>query len=191
MSFNLNQPAADVGSVLAAIGRLQRRDFLRFAAAGVVATGLAGTARAALPAGVKFMSEPEAAVFTRLAQVVLPVAGSKLAPWTADGLLQTLDAALLAGMDPHILAGLKGGVKYFDEGPMATYKKRFAELSDTEATLFCDVWGNSDQPPQRGLAMGLKKLVQLSYWANPGTWAAVGYDGPMTQRLGNAPLPTR
>ena len=79
---------------------------------------------------------------------------------------------------------------------MATYKKRFTALSDTEAAQFCDAWGNGDQPPQRGLAMGLKKLVQLSYWANPATWAPLGYDGPMTQRLGikrlgNAPLPTR
>jgi hypothetical protein len=196
MSFNLNRQAADVTSVVAAIGRLQRRDFLRFAAAGAAATGLVGTAHAGLPAGVKFMSESEAAVFMRLAQVVLPVAGSPLVPWTSDGLLQTLDAALLAGMEPHILAGLKGGVKYFDEGPMPTYKKRFAELSDIQATQFCDAWGDSAEPPQRGLAMGLKKLVQLSYWANPATWAPLGYDGPMTQRLGikrigNAPLPTR
>jgi hypothetical protein len=196
MSFDLNRQAADLTTVVAAIGRLQRRDFLRFAGAAGVACSLAGAAGAGLPSGVKFMSESEAAVFTRLAQVVLPVGGSPLVPWTSDGLLQTLDGALLAGMEPHILAGLKGGVKYFDDGPMATYKKRFTELSDAEATQFCDAWGASTEPPQRGLAMGLKKLVQLSYWANPATWAPLGYDGPMTQRLGikrigNAPLPTR
>lgn len=196
MSLDLDRQAADVTSVVAAIGRLQRRDFLRFAAASAAAAGLAGAAHAGLPAGVKFMSESEAAVFTRLAQVVLPVAGSPLVPWTSDALLQTLDGALLATMEPHILAGLKGGVKYFDDGPMATYKKRFTELSDAEATQFCDAWGDSAEPPQRGLAMGLKKLVQLSYWANPATWVPLGYDGPMTQRLGikrlgNTPLPTR
>jgi hypothetical protein len=195
MSSDLDRQAADIATVVAAIGRLQRRDFLRFAGAATV-TALASGVHAALPDGVKFMDEAEAAVFTRLAQVVLPVAGSPLAPWTPVGLLQTLDGALLATMEPHILAGLKGGVKYFDEGPQATYKKRFTLLTDAEATQFCDVWGNSDQPPQRGLAMGLKKLVQLSYWANPATWAPLGYDGPMTQRLGirrlgNAPLPTR
>ena len=64
MSFDLNQQAAEITTVVAAIGRLQRRDFLRFAAAGAAVTSLAGTARAALPAGVKFMSEPEAAVLT-------------------------------------------------------------------------------------------------------------------------------
>ncbi len=187
--------AADVGTVVAAIAGLQRRDFLRFAGAAAT-TGLAGSLHAALPAGVKFIDEAQAAVFTRLAQVTLPVAGSPLAPWTPEGLLQTLDAALLGTMEPHILAGLKGGVKYFDDGPLATYKKRFTLLSDLEATQFCDAWGDAGEPPQRGLAMGLKKLVQLSYWANPATWAPLGYDGPMTQRLGikrlgNAPLPTR
>ncbi len=195
MPFEFHRPAADISTVAAAIGRLQRRDFLRFAGAAAAA-GLAGGVHAALPAGVKFMNEAEAAVFTRLAQVVLPVAGSKLVPWTPEGLLQTLDAALLATMPPHVLAGLKGGVQYFDEGPVATYKQRFTMLADAEATKFCDAWGNSDQAPQRGLTMGLKKLVQLSYWANPASWAPLEYDGPMTQRLGiqrlgNAPLPTR
>ncbi len=42
----------------------------------------------------------------------------------------------------------------------------------------------------------LKGRVQLSYWANPASWEPLGYDGPMTKRLGlkslgNAPLPTR
>jgi hypothetical protein len=195
MSFHLSHPSADVGAVVAAMGRLQRRDFLRFSAA-VAATGAAGFAQAALPAGVKFMSEPEAAVFTRLAQVMLPVAGSPLLPWTPEALLQTLDGALLATMEPHILTGLKGGIQYFNDGPVSVYNKRFTELDDAQATQFCDAWGNSDQPPQRGLTMGLKKLVQLSYWANPASWGPIGYDGPMTRRLGlkslgNAPLPTR
>ena len=195
MAFELSGQAADLGAVVAAIGGLKRRDFLRFAgAAGAAAYAAPG--QAATPAGLKFINEAEAAVFLRLAQVVLPVAGSRLAPWTPDGLLQTLDAALLGTMEPHILAGLKGGVTYFNEGPVAVYKQRFTALSDAEATQFCDAWGDSAEPPQRGLTMGLKKLVQLSYWANPATWAPLGYDGPMTQRLGlkrlgNAPLPTR
>ena len=195
MSFHFSHPSADVGAVVAAIGCLQRRDFLRFSAA-VAAAGAAGFAQAALPAGVKFMNEPEAAVFTRLAQVTLPVAGSPLAPWTPEALLQTLDAALLATMEPHILTGLKGGIQYFNDGPVSVFNKRFTELDDAQATQFCDAWGNSELPPQRGLTVGLKKLVQLSYWANPASWVPLGYDGPMTRRLGlkslgNAPLPKR
>lgn len=175
---------------------LSRRNFLRISGTGAVALLGSEIGFAALPNGVKFMTESEAGIFQRLAQVTLPMAGSKLLPWTSDGLLQTLDAALLATMEPHILTGLKGGMQYFNNGPTATYKKRFVELSDAEAVQFCDAWSDSDQPPQRGLTMGLKKLVQLSYWANPATWPPIGYDGPMTKRLGlksqgNTPMPTR
>lgn len=182
--------------VIKALMGLSRRNFLRISGVGAVTALAGGASLAALPAGVKFMNDAEAAIFTRLAQVVLPVADSPLLPWTPDALLQTLDGALLATMEPHILTGLKGGMQYFNDGPMTLYKKRFTELSDTEATAFCDAWSDSNLPPQRGLTMGLKKLVQLSYWANPATWEPIGYDGPMTKRLGlkslgNAPLPTR
>lgn len=177
------------------LSTLSRRSFMRISGAGALALG-SGISFAALPNGVKFMGEAEADIFLRVAQVTLPVAGSQLLPWTPEGLLQTLDGALLATMEPHILVGLKGGMQYFNDGPKAVYGKRFTQLSDEEATKFCDLWSDSGQPPQRGLTMGLKKLVQLSYWANPATWAPLGYDGPMTKRLGlkslgNAPMPTR
>lgn len=196
MQFPL--PNDTLEPVIQALNRLSRRDFIRFTSVGAAAAiGLPwGASLAAPPADTKNINDAEAALFTRLAQVVLPVSDSTLTPWTPEALLQTLDGALLATMEPHILTGLKGGLQYFNDGPMALYNKRFTELNDAEATQFCDTWGNSDLPPQRGLAMGLKKLVQLSYWANPASWEPLGYDGPMTKRLGlkslgNAPLPTR
>jgi hypothetical protein len=187
--------AGGLDDAIDAIARLSRRDFVRFSAASLVVTGAAGT-HAAMPAGLKFMSESEAAVFAKLADVVLPVAGSKLVDLGHETILKTIDAALLGTMAPHVLAGLKGGIQYFDQGPVETYQKRFVQLSDEEATRFCDAWGNGALPPQRGLAMGLKKLVQLGYWANPPTWAPLEYEGPLSRKrglasLGNAPLPTR
>jgi hypothetical protein len=191
-------PPATV-QALAHVQRLGRRDFLRFglAAASLAAAGgamLPGTARAALPDGVKVMSESEHAVFQRLLAVMLPTEGSALLPAAQVPVMQTLDAALLATMPPHILQGLKGGVRYFDEGPMARYGKRFSELADADAARFCDDWSNAPEAPHRALAMGLKKLVGLAYWANPPTWAPLGYDGPVTHKwglhsLGNAPMP--
>ncbi len=180
---------------LRAVQRLNRRHFLQAASAGAVSlTGLGLSAHAAAPAGLKFQTEAEAAVFLRIAQVSLPTQGTTLTPWTPEGLLGTLDAALLAGMAPHVLAGLKGGVQYFNEGPVATLGQRFTALDDGQATRFLNEWGDSAVPPQRALAMGLKKLVQLSYWANPATWAPLGYGGPITRQrglkpLGNARLP--
>jgi hypothetical protein len=97
-------------------------------------------------------------------------------------------------MEPHILEGLKGGIAYFNNGPKTNYGKTFVELSDKQAAAFCDAWADSDEVPHRALAMGLKKLVSLAYWANPPTWEPLGYGGPVTEKwnlvsLGNAPLP--
>ena len=43
-------------------------------------------------------------------------------------------AALLGTMPPHVLAGLKGGLQYFNEGPVAQHGKRFTALDDATAT---------------------------------------------------------
>lgn len=174
------------------IGRLSRRDFLGFASAAVAVAAAPPTQASTL----KSINPAEAAIFQRVAEVVLPVAGSTLATWTPAVLLATLDGALLSTMEPHILAGLKGGLQYFNDGPLAAHGKRFTALDDVTAAAFLDAWGNSNEVPHRSLAMGLKKLVQLSYWADPGTWAAVGYSGPISKpngfkTLGNAPLPVR
>ena len=179
-------------AAMAAIGRLSRRHFLKAAAA----LGAAGTLPAlrAAPAPMQFVGETEAAVFQRLLDITLPTAGSALLPTTQVPVLQTLDGALLGTMEPHILAGLKGGIGYWNDGPKAKFARPFVELNDEEATRFCDEWANGTEVPQRALSMGLKKLVSLAYFANPPTWGPLGYDGPYTRRnnipsLGNAPLP--
>ena len=190
-----NEQHTPLERALNLIGGLQRRDFLKFASAAVALSGMGGSG-AAWAATLKSINPMEANIFHRVAQVTLPVEGSILAPWKPDVLLHTLDAALLGTMAPHILAGLKGGVAYFNDGPKAMHGKTFVELDNAQATRFLDDWGNAPEVPHRALAAGLKKLVQLSYWANPETWPPLGYDGPITQRnglvsLGNAPLPTQ
>lgn len=190
---------ADTLLSLKYLENLGRRDFLRIAAsaASLVACGgflKPASALAALPQGIAHMSEGEYAVFRRLVEVCLPTDGTSLLPTDKIPVLQTLDGALLATMEPHILKGLKGGVAYFNDGPMAAFGKRFVDLGEADAIRFCDTWANSTEVPQRALAMGLKKLVGLAYWANPPAWAPLGYDGPVTKRwglksLGNAPIP--
>lgn len=183
------------------IQHMGRRDFLKFSSiaaglAGAMASGLLNPrdAFAALPAGIKFMSESEYSVFRRVMEIMLPTEGSKLVPLRDIPVLQTVDAALLATMEPHILQGLKGGIAYFNQGPVANFGKPFVELSDADAAHFMDTWADSKEVPQRALAVGLKKLVGLGYFANPPTWAPLGYDGPVSDRWGlkpqgNAPMP--
>jgi hypothetical protein len=186
---------------ISAMRQFSRRDFLKFAvaSASLVSTGVAGlalpsAAHAAVPQGISFMGEAEYRVFERLMQVTLPVAGTPLAQLDQIPVMKTLDAALLAGMAPHVLAGLKQGIALFEQGAVQPFGKPFSQLNDKDATAFCDAWGESADATQRGLATGLKKLVELAYWANPPTWVALGYDGPVSKRwglkqLGNAPMP--
>ncbi|MFM2347186.1 MAG: hypothetical protein RL654_1939 [Pseudomonadota bacterium] len=187
--------AADLAAAVEAMTRLSRRDVMRALAALGSAPLLApASARAALPAGLVHLDAAQAAVMLRLAQVTLPVEGSRLAPWQPEVLLQTLDAALLGPMDARVRAGLRGGIEAFEAAPRATLGRPFTALDDAQACAFCDAWGASTEPMQRGLVTGLKKLVQLSYWAHPSSWPAVGYDGPISERLGlkslgNAPMP--
>ena len=187
---------------ITAMRQFSRRDFLKVASAslGVATVGLAGlslpaSAAATVPAGIRFMGEADYKVFHKLMLASLPVAGTPLASLEQIPVIATLDAALLGGMEPHVLNGLKQGIAFFEQGPVKRYSKPFSQLSDQEAATFCDAWEDSADATQRGLTTGLKKLVALAYWANPPTWAALGYDGPVSTRwglqaLGNAPMPT-
>lgn len=190
----------DTSAALERIHQLSRRDFLKaagcLAVVASIGTGLLGTtqALAGMPAGIQVMSASEYEVMHRLLEVMLPTEGSTLVPPDRIPVMQTLDAALLDKMEPHLLTGLKGGIAYFNEGSGAEYGRTFVELTDEEAKAFCDAWADSDEVPQRALAVGLKKLVGLAYWANPSTWEPLGYGGPVTEKwglesLGNAPLP--
>ena len=186
----------ELRAALETIGRMNRRSFLTFSAAALATLATAGMPIPVQAAEItlKSVDAAETAVFAKIAEVVLPVEGSTLAPWKPDVLLGTLDAALLSTMEPHVLAGLKGGIGYFNEGPQEKYGKTFTELNNEEATAFMDAWSDSAEVPQRALQVGLKKLIQLSYWANPESWGPTGYDGPVSDRagfksLGNADLP--
>ena len=179
---------------------VSRRQFLQAATAVATAavtlkaTILSTPAMAALPEGVNVMSEADYAVFNHMMQVMFTAPNSPLVPFDQLPVMATLDGALLATMPPHILAGLKGGVGYFNDGPKEKYGKPFSELSQKEAAEFIAEWSDAAEPPKRALTMGIKKLVGLAYWAIPPTWEPLGYPGPVSDAwglkpLGNSPLP--
>lgn len=192
---------APLRQAIAAIDRMGRRDFLKGTACAIgggAFIGLVGTggaqAKATMPEGLRFMVPAGYAVFHRLMEVSLPVAGTTLAPLSEIPVMQTLDAALLGSMSAAERDGLALGLDMFENGPNAVYGKPFTQLSTQEAEQFCDQWASSDDAGQRGLVTALKKLVALSYWANPPSWAALGYDGPVSEKwklksIGNAPMP--
>lgn len=140
------------------------------------------------------MDDLEKKVFSKLIQVCLPTQGTNLVDPSTLPVLATIEGALLAGMAPHIRQGLRGGIGYFNSATKDQFGSEFVELSESKAARFIDDWSGSDQIPHRALAMGLKKLTVLAYWAIPNTWAPLGYDGPVTDKAGfkiygNAPEP--
>lgn len=178
-----------------------RRNFLKISsvAAGLMAAGVTGvigpvSALAALPEGINHMTESEHAVFHRLMEVLLPTDGSTLVSPKELPVLQTVDGGFLAGMPPHVLNVVKGGVAYFNDAPKKQLGKPFTDLSDAEAVGFCDALATSEDPAARGLFTALKFLVVTAYWAIPPAWGPTGFDGPVTEKWGleyqgNAPLP--
>lgn len=189
MTRRTHAPADTWMPSLLAIGGMRRRHFLQAAAL------LAATPAAYAASPMKFVGETESRVFRKLLDVMLPVDNSGLVPPSRIPVLETLDAALLATMEPHVLQGLRAGIGYWNDGPRPLYGRAFVDLEPDQATRFCDRWSDGAEVPQRALSTGLKKLVSLAYFANPPTWAPLGYGGPTTRArnipsLGNAPLPT-
>lgn len=140
------------------------------------------------------LTDEETLIFTKILAVSLPTQDSTLVDPNTLPVIPTLEGALLAGMEPHIREGVRGGALYMSNEAAVKYGKPFHALDDAQATQFLDEWGDSDAIPQRALAVGLKKLVLLAYWAIPNTWEPIGYDGPVSDKwkipkLGNTPEP--
>ncbi|MBM96946.1 MAG: hypothetical protein CMI09_14000 [Oceanospirillaceae bacterium] len=175
---------------------INRRRFLQVASAvAAVSSALSAVPSVAgiLTADNK-MNALEQQVFQKMLDISLPTKGSSLVDPASLPVIPTIEQALLAGMAPHIRQGLRGGIVYFNDGPKAQYGKTFVQLSDAKAAEFVDAWTRSEAVPHRALAVGLKKLTVLAYWAIPNTWAPLGYDGPVTEKmgvksLGNTPEP--
>jgi hypothetical protein len=179
------------------IQKMERRDFLKLGAvaSACLAAGMVSSPmHAAMPDGINHMSESEYAIFHRLMTVLLPTEGSRLVSPHKLPVLQTVDGGFLAGMPPHVLNMVKGGVAYFNDAAKEPFGKVFLELSDQEGVAYCDALAASDQDPARGLFTALKFLVVTAYWAIPPAWGPTGFDGPVTEKwgvayAGNAPLP--
>ena len=164
----------------------QRRQFLKLATA-ITATVMSCSSMQVM-AGIltdeNKMDATEQAVFKKMLAIALPTEGTTLVDPATLPVIPTIEGALLAGMPPHIRKGLNQGIHYFNQSAEKAYGKPFTKLSDVDATAFVDAWADSDVAPHRALAMGIKKLTVLAYWAIPNTWAPLGYDGPVSEKWG-------
>jgi hypothetical protein len=183
---------------------LSRRGFLRTGlslSAGVAAVAVGGVAwlrrsprdNLPLPAGISWMSAAQYQVFSRLAPLLLPTAGTALRPFADVPMMAHVDA-LLGDVAEQARKDLCLGIDLFDNAAVAGHWSRFVDLPDDEALAYLHDWLSSSLMPKRAIAFALTKLTQVAYWMDEGTWAPVEYDGPVTRRLGipalgNHPLP--
>lgn len=144
--------------------------------------------------GFKVLSADTAAIFTKLIEVALPTAGTRLAPVSTIPVLANIDKTLSI-LDPSIRADLSLAVNLFDYSPtlLGLHFTRFQNLNNTEASQYLEGWQNAGSI-QRGIATALKKIVYASYWRDERTWSAIEFDGAVSdtwglKALGNAPMP--
>lgn len=185
---------------------LSRRRFLKsslWLGAGVAAVAAGSFAvlhrsekdKQALPAGISTLTLQEYLLFSRLTQVMLPTQGSALVDPAQVPVVEAIDR-LLAGLRPDIRKQLGMGLSLFDNIAVFTggHWGRFVDLPDAAATAYLEHWINSPRMPQRAIASAAMRLVKTGYWSSPKTWAAVEFEGPVSQKWGipsqgNAPLP--
>lgn len=186
-------------AVNAALAPLSRRGFLRssvlWTVAGVAAVTAGGFAvlrrspRDGLPVpqGLSCLSPSHYQLFCRLAEVLLPTAGTAFFPAEQVPVARHVDA-ILSTLAPEVRQQLGMGLSLFDNAAVAGHWKRFVDLPDEEALAYVGDWVNSGVMPKRAIGFVVTKLTHTGYWMDSRTWTALGFDGPVSKKWG---LPSR
>lgn len=188
----------------AALSPLSRRRFLKmglWTAAGVTAVAAGGFAllrrsprdSLAMPEGLSWMEPSHYQLFSRLAEVLLPTAGTALFPVEKVPVVAHVNT-ILGSLDPDVRKQLGMGLSLFDNAAVVGHWRRFVDLSDADALAYVTDWVNSDAMPKRAIGFVVTKLTHTGYWMDSQTWPAVEFDGPVTKKWGipargNQPLP--
>jgi hypothetical protein len=108
----------------------------------------------------------------RLRRVLEPLARIILPEDDLDrlGLIEPVidhcELSLRAG--PAIVrAGLLAGLAAFEAGAIARFGRPFTRLSRDRQDRWFAAWWESEAPPMRQLAKGVKTLLALAYWEHP------------------------
>lgn len=192
------------GEVSAALAPLSRRRFLKtglLVTAGATAALAGGFAllrrsprdQMAMPAGLKHLEPAHYHLFARLAEVLLPTAGTALFPAGKVPVVANVDA-ILGALEPSVRQQLAVGLSLFDNAAVLGNWKRFVDLTDDDARTYVSEWVNSDVMPKRAIGFVVSKLTHTGYWMDERTWPAIEFDGAVTKKWGipsrgNQPLP--
>lgn len=148
----------------------------------------------AVPPGLRHLSTGEARLFMRVLPVFLPVEGTSLTPLDRIPLMQNLDQQV-GRVPKNARALLRQAALALDEGAIMLGGRltRAVNLSPPDLHAWLVQWSEGGAL-QRSAFGAVKQLVVLAYFGDPGAWAPLQYDGPVSgprniPRLGNRPLP--
>lgn len=201
MTPDPRQAAADVEATLAP---LSRRRFLKttlWATAGIVAVAAGGFAwlrrspldEMPVPADLKALSAGHYRFFHRMADLLLPTAGTAFVPVADIPVARHVDG-LLAALDPAIRQQLATGLSLIDNAAVFSHGCRLVDLAPEAAQAYVNDWVNSGTMVKRALGAVVSRLVHTGYWMDERTWPALEFDGAVSARWGipargNQPLP--
>lgn len=172
---------------------LTRRAFLRRAG---VAASLAALARLpAAPAAAAIagagkgdgaLSEREREILGHIVGRMTPAGGP--APHTGTERAVTTIDSLLGRLDKAVVADLPLALHLFEWGPMVfdfTFT-RFTRMTDAEKDASIRCWMTSRLALRRLAFLALRNLAFIGHYAQPESWKAIGYKGPLLARGGGA-----
>lgn len=201
MTIKTKEVAADIEATLAP---LSRRRFLKaslWVSAGAVTLAAGGFAwlrrspidEMSAPDGLLALTADQYRFFHRMADLLLPTAGTALVPASEILVADHIDD-LLAVLDADIRKQLGIGLSLIDNAAVFTHGCRLVDLSPEKAQAYVNDWVNSDTLMKRALGGAVSRLVHTGYWMDERTWPTLEFDGAVSVRwgipsLGNQPLP--
>lgn len=173
---------------------ITRRKFLGVGLAGGALLAIGGGVAAWFTAGYDALLSPtdvpialstkEFAVVRALIDALFP-GGHGLPSGNAIGLAQRVDEELWAA-SPKLRRQLKQGIQLLEHVPVLFgYPGRFTALSPSQREEVFTKLLRSNRRTYRQIAVALKQLTQLYYFADERTWRAIHYPGT----LGPLPRP--
>lgn len=170
---------------------LRRRRFLKLGIGGAIALVVGGGALEYFVLGYASLLDPtdrptalgtkEFAIVKALVRALTPADGG-LPSGDSLALAQRVDEELWAA-SPDVRQEIKAGLQLFEHATaLHGMGTRFTALDPSMQRAYVAMLLDGGNDTLRQIASGLRQLVYLYYWGHPGTWKAIGYDGPWVDK---------
>lgn len=166
---------------------MQRRGFLKLGFASAIVLGVAGTAVAWLQPGLQEgrLSPASRTLFRTVGGVILEgslPAGVAARTLALQGLLDRVDG-VVAALPPYAQAELSQLLALLDTAPgrmaVAGLATPWADASAQECQAALQAMRLSSVTLRQQAYHALHDIVNGAYFADPATWTALGYPGPI------------